>query len=603
MTNYIIGTAGHIDHGKTSIVKALSGIDTDTLKEEQKRGITVNLGFTYFQVGEREVGVIDVPGHEKLIKNMLAGVFGIDLLLLVVAADDGIMPQTREHFEIIKFLGITNILTVISKTDLVSKDRVEEVKLQVEEEFGLKDFSTFSINDEPINLIERIKSKMVDGNEEKEDEFFRMPIDRVFSVKGVGTVITGTSLSGNVSVGDQLEIFPGNETVKVKGIQVHNKPVQTAERHMRVALNINKAELRRGKVIATPKKMQPTLILDCKLQMSEHTLQKIKHLETIKFYYFSEETKARVKLFNQKEVQKGEEVYCQLLLETELYASKGDRGIIRKINPNQTVAGIEILNELGSYANRKDSNYLNQIKLYSEGDTTSLVKQYLLDNILVHSEDLRKKEFDISEVNEEDFVKVENYYIHNANLCQLEEETISILDTFHNENKYVYGINKSELKSKLGIEVKSRVLNGILDLFEEVEYKDIVKLKSFEIALTEEELKMKKRIIDYLGSTFKPPKYNEIYMYFQSREFENVFFSLVKKGEIIKIDEDIYLSKHQLNRLIQVMKKFFETHEVLELSDARAILDSSRRYVVPYLEYLDKFGYTIRREKGRLWRK
>lgn len=601
MSNYVIGTAGHIDHGKTALVKALSGVNTDTLKEEQKRGITVNLGFTYFKVGQKEVGIIDVPGHEKLIKNMLAGVFGIDLVLLVVAADDGIMPQTREHYEIIKFLGIQNVLTVITKTDLVDPERVEEVKLEVAEEFGLTDFALFSIYDDQ-GISDEIEKRIVD-KPETDDTFFRMPIDRVFSIKGVGTVITGTSLSGSVSIGDTLEVIPGNEVVRVKGIQVHKKPVERAEKHMRVALNINKADLHRGKIIATPKQMQPTKILDCSLTMSEHTKQHLKHLERIKLYYFSEELTARVKLFNQKQVSKGEKVYCQLLLDEEVFASKHDRGIIRKVNPNITIAGVEILNELGEYASRKDDTYKERIGLYAAGETSKLVEDYLIQNVVVHSEDLRKKEFDISEVPEANFVKVENYYIHNANLCTLEEQTVIILDEFHQENKYTNGMNKQELKNRLGIDVKSRVLNGILDLFEDVEYKDIVKLKSFEISLTKEEEELRTRILDYLGTTFKPPKYNDIYMYFQSKEFENVFFSLVKKNEIIRIDEDIFLSKAQLDRMIEIYDRYFETNEVLDLASARNVLDTSRRYVVPYLEYLDKIGYTSRKENGRIKRK
>ncbi len=603
MRNFVIGTAGHIDHGKTAIVEKLSGVNTDTLQEEQKRGITVNLGFTYFKLQNKEVGIIDVPGHEKLIKNMLAGVFGIDLVLLVIAADDGIMPQTREHYEIIQFLGIKNVLVVVSKTDLVESERVEEVKLEVQDEFGLTEFAEFSIYDDISSLVEKIDSMLIETNSAKESEQFRMPIDRVFTVKGVGTIVTGTSLTGNVHVGDTLEVYPGKETVKVKGIQVHKKPIQMAEKHMRVALNINKVDLRRGKVIATPNSLQPTKILDCKLTMGKNTKENLKHLESVKFYYFSEETNARVKLFNQKFVSPGESVFCQLLLESELYATKKDVAVIRKINPAITIAGVEILNEQGEFANRKDLDYQKNIKLYSEDETTSLLVNYLHSKTLVHMEDLRKREFDINEVSAAEYVKVETYYIHNDNLDKLHKLTIDTLTKFHKQHKYVNGMNKQELKSKLGIEVKSRILNGILDLFDEVYYKDYVKLKSFEISLTEDELKMKKRIIDYLGNTFKPPKYNEVYLYFQSKDFENVFFSLLKKGEMIKIDDDIYLHKDQFEKLLSIVRKFIEQNKYLEITDARSILDTSRRYAVPYLEYLDKQGYTIRKEKGRIWRK
>lgn len=598
MRNYVIGTIGHIDHGKTTIVKAISGIDTDTLIEEKKRGITVNLGFAYFKLDDQEVGIIDVPGHEKLIKNMLAGVFGIDLVLVVVAANDGIMPQTREHVEIIKYLGIENTLVVITKTDLVDQDRINEVKKSITTEFGFNDFCEFSIKENAVNLIKAIQDKIKLKDDVEEDEFFRMPIDRVFSVKGFGTVVTGTCLSGSVKVGDSLEVLPSRDKVKVKGIQVHKKSVDSAHKHMRVALNVNKAELSRGKIIAAPNKIMPSKILDVKLTLNGKL--ELKHLEKVKFYYFSDEVNARVKLFNQKVVSTGT-VFCQLLLEEELYATKKDRGIIRKLNPNVTIAGVQVMNELGTYANRFDELYSDRIELFDKDDSTSLLDSYLESNLLNHSEDIKKQGLDIADIDSTVF-KIENYYITKKNLDKLSKMVLEILFEFHENNKYVLGINKQELKNKLGLTVKSRIINGILDLIEDVEYKDYVKLKSFHISFNAAEQKMMDSIILYIGNTFKPPKYGDIYMNFQTKEFENVFFSLVKKKELVKIDDDIYLSKVLFNKLTGLLDKFFENNTVLELSDARMILDSSRRYVVPYLEYLDKIGYTARKETGRVKR-
>ncbi len=602
MRNYVIGTAGHIDHGKTTVVKAISGIDTDTLIEEKKRGITVNLGFAYFKLDGQEIGIIDVPGHEKLIKNMLAGVFGIDLVLIIVAADDGIMPQTREHLEIINFLGIENSLVVITKTDLVEEARILEVEQSIKDEFGLNNFVRFSIKESADALIEAIKKRMKTEETETDDEFFRMPIDRVFSVKGFGTVVTGTSLSGTVKVGDLLEVLPSKEKIKVKGIQVHHKPVSVAHKHTRVALNINKVDLSRGKIISTPKKLLSSNILDCKITVSNNTKLGLKHLEKVKFYYFSEELTARVKLFNQKEILPGESVYCQLLLDTELYASKKDKGILRKVNPNITIAGVEILNENGVYANRFDDAYSTQIKLFDQGDKLSQIDSYFENNNLVHLSDIQKQGFSVDDL-PNTINKIENYYISNNNLNKLQEKVVDILTVFHSDNKYILGINKQELKTKLGLDVKSRVLNGILDLMNDVEYKQLVKLKSFSISLTEEELKLKEAIILFIGSSFKPPKYYDIYLNFQNLKFEDVFFSLVKKKEIIKIDDDIYLSKALFDKMISLMDEFFNLNEVLDISNARTILDSSRRYVVPMLEYLDKTGYTIRKEQGRVKRR
>ncbi|XMB67686.1 selenocysteine-specific translation elongation factor [Mycoplasmatota bacterium zrk1] len=606
MNNFVIGTAGHIDHGKTSLIKALTGINTDTLQEEQRRGITIDLGFSYLELSsELTVGIVDVPGHEKLIKNMLSGVCGIDLILLVIAVDDGIMPQTREHFEIINHLNVENILVVLTKTDLVDENRVSEVKNVVKTEFGVSNFVNFSIYDENSysNVKEAITSMLVLDDEDDTDTF-RMPIDRVFNVKGHGVVVTGSSISGKVRIGDKLEVLPSKNIVRVKGIQVFKKKVDIAYKKTRIALNISgikQQDLNRGKIISTPNKLIPTKILDVKIKVSNID-GVLKHLENVKFHYLASEVKAKIKLFNIKEINKGEVVYGQLLLEEELYAVNGDLGVLRKINPNITVAGVEIINVHGKFANRKDNSYVEKIKGIEEGDLFNIVSSYFKSNLFSTKKnllsDLGISDNELSEL-DLDVIEVDDIYISKENFNIFKRNVLVILNDYHKRNKYELGINKSELFNTLDLSISSKAATKFLGLIDDIEVTDKVKLKSFQISLSKEENIIAKRILKFVDSNdFKPPKYKEIIAFTDIKAME-VYFTLIKQGEIVKLDDDIVLTKHMISKLLKVLDEYFEKNQILTLTDAREILNSSRRYVVPYLEYLDKIGYTKRVESGR----
>ncbi len=605
MRNYVIGTAGHIDHGKTTLIQHLTGVNTDTLKEEQERGITVNLGFTYLNLlDDLTVGVIDVPGHEKLIKNMLSGVCGIDLVLFVVAANDGIMPQTREHFEILRYLKLKNVIVVLTKTDLVDRDQVDLVKLEIEEEFGLNSFVEFNIKDN--NLIDNVKTSIIDNlsgiDYQLIKETYRMTVDRAFNVTGHGVVITGTSLSGEVKVGDSLELLPSKKLVKVKGIQAFKQKRDVAYKRMRVALNIGNVKLNevsRGMIISTPSSIKKSNILDCKLTITKDLSNPIKHLETLYLYYLASEIKVRVKLLNQKEVGSNE-VYCQLLLDEEIYCASGDLAILRRVNPNVTLAGVEILNVLGSYVSRKDESYVEVIKKYESNDSNDIIESYLKKHPFSKKQQILD-DLDIESFDSELYVNIDRHYLLEDTYKEIENEVVSIVNDFHKSNPYEDGINKVDLLNKLNIDVSIKVFTKFLRETSKFDVSNLVKKKGYKIPLNEKDAKLADEILDELYSYgYQPPKVSVFIQELNSKKKEDLFFALVKRKDIVRIDEDFYLIKQDYDELIKNMDQYFTSNEVLDIGNFRDMYDVSRKYIVAYLEHLDTAGYTKRTPSGRV---
>jgi len=385
MKHIIIGTAGHIDHGKTTLIKALTGRETDTLQEEKNRGISINLGFTYFDLPSgRRAGIIDVPGHEKFIKNMLAGISSIDVVLLVIAADEGIMPQTREHFEILKLLNIKKGIVVLTKSDLVEADWLDMIKEDIKEEF--KD--TF-LEDAPIHAVSS-KTKMgfeelivdidklTEEVEAKDTEgHFRLPVDRSFSISGFGTVVTGTIISGKVSLGDTVEIYPGKVKAKVRGIRVHDVPSELGEAGQRCAINlanIKVSEVQRGNVVAKEDIMEPSLIIDCKLYHIKTAEKSIVNRQRVRLYHGTEEIICRIIPLDKEEIKPGQWAYVQLRLEKPITVQRNDRYIIRSYSPMNTIAGGIIIEPNAKKSKKVTVEYLEELKLKESGKSTNILE-------------------------------------------------------------------------------------------------------------------------------------------------------------------------------------------------------------------------------------
>ena len=391
MKHVIIGTAGHVDHGKTCLIKALTGIDTDRLKEEKKRGITIELGFAYLDLenGQR-VGIVDVPGHEKFVRNMLAGAGGMDLCMLVVAADEGIMPQTVEHLDILSILGIKNGVIVITKTDLVEPEFVELVAEDVKELVQ----GTFLENapivpvsvykEQGLDKLKQILQEQCAALPERGDAgHFRLPIDRVFTLKGFGTIVTGTLMEGKLKKDQNIVLYPENVPVKVRSLQVHSKDAETALAGQRVAVNVpdrKKEEILRGDVLATADSLYPTMMVDVKLEVLKHTDRVIKHGSRVHIYHGTKELLGKVALMNQDEVKAGECAYAQLRLEEKTVLRKGDHFVLRFYSPVETIGGGVVLDACPKKHRKNDKSAYYTFETKEHGTESERIELAYLEH-------------------------------------------------------------------------------------------------------------------------------------------------------------------------------------------------------------------------------
>jgi selenocysteine-specific elongation factor len=468
MRNIIIGTAGHIDHGKTTLIKALTGRETDRWEEEKRRGITIDLGFTYFDLPDGgKAGIIDVPGHEKFIKNMLAGVVGMDMVLLVIAADEGIMPQTTEHLNILNLLGVENGIVVMTKCDMVEKEWISLVKDDIRESLRL----TF-LEDAPIvevssktgyginNLMHAINSLAENSVEERElNTIARLPIDRVFSITGFGTVITGTLITGILNKGEEVEIYPVNKLCRIRNIQVHSSDAEKAYAGQRTAINlsnIKKTDIYRGCVIAPVNSMKNTKMLDVKLNLLKGSKRVIINRSRLHLYTGTSEILTRLVLLDRDELRPGESCYAQLRLEEEIAVRRGDKFIVRFYSPMETVGGGEIIEPVPMKRKRFDEDLIEELKVKEKGRGADVIekiiketKDFISASALAKTTALTEAEVKESiEILEEEekislfTVKNEKYVWHKCYEIETEEKLEKYLFTYHKENKYAKGAKK-----------------------------------------------------------------------------------------------------------------------------------------------------------------
>ena len=474
MKNIIIGTAGHIDHGKTALIRALTGKETDRWEEEKRRGITIDLGFTYFDLpsGDR-AGIIDVPGHEKFVNNMLAGVIGMDLVMLVVAADEGMMPQTREHVDIMSQLGVEKSIVVLNKCDLVDDEWKELVKEEIKEELIGSVFEkanmieVSAMTGEGIdNLIKEIVHMTQDEVTEKDiNTIARLPIDRSFSISGFGTIVTGTLISGSIKKDDELEIYPTGKKAKIRSIQVHGKDVKECFAGQRSAINISnlkKDEIKRGCVLAPPNSLEDTMMLDVKLNVLNSSERILSNRCRLHLFTGTSEVLCRAVLLDTEEAAPGDSCYAQLRLEEKIAVRRGDKFIVRFYSPLETVGGGVILDANPTKKTPFNKDQLEEIKRKEEGSHSDIVE--LL--VKKHPEMITIKEIGkltglsieevnecINELKEENLVltyemKKDVYVYHSSEEMRLKRETIEFIKNFHHENPYKFGVGKSLLKTK-----------------------------------------------------------------------------------------------------------------------------------------------------------
>lgn len=633
MKHIIIGTAGHIDHGKTTLIKALTGRNTDRLKEEQERGISIELGFTYFDLPRgKRVGIIDVPGHEKFIKNMLAGVAGIDIVLLVIAADEGVMPQTAEHLAILDLIGVDKGFVVLTKSDLVDEEWLAMVKEDIRENLAgtfLENAPIMPVSSvkktgiqEVINLIDKLSMEIEDRQVE---DMPRLSIDRVFSIQGFGTVVTGTLLSGSLNVGDEVEIFPKGEVGRIRSLQVHGNSTDTAYAGQRVAINlagVKKDEIDRGDVIAPKNSMKPTSMLDVKVKIIKSIDRIIKNRTRVRLYIGTKEVLARIVLLDKDELSPGEECYAQLRLEETIVAKRGDRFILRFYSPMFTIGGGEILEPNPRKKKRYDEKAIEELKLKETGDIKDVIENIILDNskafptikeISTSTAMLEDKvKEDVMNLKKEGKVVIFNltkdlHVIHIDYYNDLKSKIINHLESYHKKFPLRLGMLKEEIRSKYLGNIKPLIGEKFIDLLIEEGYveqhKENIYIKGFKVQYNEEQNAIKEKIINNLKSYgFTSPKVDDLIksIGYDKKEVEEVLLSLINNGDIVKLNEDVYLYEETIRKSITLIKDYLEKNTFITVAQFRDMLDTNRKTALALLEYLDQIKITKRDGDKRL---
>lgn len=608
MRDIVVGMVGHIDHGKTTVVKYLTGVDTDTLPEEKSRGMTINLGFTQikFDDGSR-VGLIDVPGHEKFIKNMSAGVSGVDYLLMVIACDDGIMPQTEEHFQILKLFGVKKGMILLTKRDLVDEKRYEEVKKQCREYFKGSFLENspllpLSITDiESYNTLKNLlKEELKKIDLEEKERYFRMDIDRVFSVKGFGCVVTGTVKSGKISVGDTLTIYPQNKMVKVKGLESHGEKKDSIGTGNRCAINlagIESSEIKRGDIIG--KSLLTGDKIECKLTLLESS-PKIKNNHRIRLNIGTDEIIGRVKIYEKNCILAGESAFVQIDLEEVLGGVLKERGIVRNYSPISTIGGIELLDFSKKEFNRKDTKQIELLKVLSQEDNEKKVEELIkIDRELENIFSLFGEEISLENLIETKKVfLLDKKYIHRDILLEKISIIVDELEKFYSENRLVRGILKSQIKERYFKNYSLKDYNKFfdLDLVKEkiIVVDELVALKEFKIRLNKEEKNMKEEIFSY----YKEQKFNlKPYSYYlevtkDKNLFEQVHRYMVEEGFIQYLEEEYYILNGYLKESTKLITNFLEKNRKIQVKEAKEVLNNSRDSSILILRKLDTLKVT-----------
>jgi len=632
MKQIILGTAGHIDHGKTSLVKALTGIDTDRLKEEKERGITIELGFAYLDLpnGQR-LGIIDVPGHERFIKNMVAGASTIDLVALIIAADEGVMPQTREHLDICSLLGIQKGLVALTKIDMVEGDWLDLVQEDIKEFLkgtfleGAPILPVSSSTGQGIpELIAVLERLSVEVEERSSAGIFRLPVDRVFTMRGFGTVITGTAMSGILSVGDQVHIYPQEIQAKVRGIQVHNQDTEQVRAGLRTAINlqgIEKATVNRGDVVASPMGLYPTWLLDISIRLLKSAQRPLKHRSQIRFHSGTNEILGRVILLEGEEIKPGESQFCQIRFSEPVALLPGDLAVIRSYSPVQTIGGAEVLNVIPAKHKRHHSEVVDQLQILRSGtysEKTALqvllagatgISRQKLGQVLPFPP--KKLDDQIKELLSQKVLiqwdKENKVIIHQQELSKLNKAALQELEGYHQANPLKPGLIKEELKSRLPQIREAKLFNFLLNQLAEqgvlVQEKELVRLKDHKVQLKEDQQAVRDSLEKiYLTSGLQPPYFKELAEKFTKGQPRQVLELMVKEGKLVKVKEDLYFHKQAMEELKKKLVQWLKEKGEITTPEFKDLTQTSRKYTIPLLEYFDTVQVTMRVEDKRLLR-
>lgn len=626
MKQIILGTAGHIDHGKTSLIKAMTGINTDRLKEEQARGITIELGFAFMNLpsGQR-IGIVDVPGHEKFVKNMVAGASGIDMVAMVIAADEGVMPQTREHMEICSLLGVQHGVVALTKIDMVDEEWlalvIDDIESFVVGTFleGAPIMPVSSATEEGVpefldaldDLANNVPAHATSG-------LFRLPVDRVFTMKGFGTVITGTLISGQVGVGEQIMIYPSGITSKVRGLQVHNQSVETAQVGQRTAINfqgLEKASIARGEVVARPGSLSSSYMLDLRLQFLNSNKKPIKTRTQVRFHTGTSEIMGKLIFIDREELAPGDTTVAQIRLDSPVAVVKGDRYVLRSYSPVRTIGGGQVLNPLPRKLKQADAALVPTIESLSALAPEDIIsfhaKAARYDGVsftsLMVMTNLSEKQLDKALqglLSRREVICVDKnsqIYVHQDVLAGLESEATGHLKHYHGANPLKTGMSKEELKSKVPPMVSDKLyhlmLNGLIRGKKVIVEGETIRDADHKVTLGIDQADAKKKILAaYEKNGLTPPYFKDVASEINMNlaGAKDVLLLLIEEGKLLKAKEDLYFSSQAMSALKEKLIDFLVNNEEISMSQFKELTGTSRKYSVPLLEYFDSQNVTLR---------
>ena len=617
---YVIGTAGHVDHGKSTLVKSLTGIDPDRLKEEREREMTTDLGFAWLQLPNGvEISVIDVPGHERFVKNMLAGVGGMDLVVFVVAADEGVQQQTREHLAILDLLGVRHGIIAITKCDLVDTEWLDLIEAEIEELL-----ETSSLNGSPIARCSAVTqdglSTLVDLLVTATDKLTpqtdagkpRLWIDRSFSISGFGSVVTGTLTGGSLQIGQEIQIIPTMQSGRIRGLQTHNTELQIALPGSRVAVNISglsRDDINRGNILTTPGWLKTTKVLDVSIRIAESTARTLKHNTLINFYSGTAETTARIRLLESEVLFPGEIGWAQLRLENPLPLMVRDLFILR--SGDTTLAGGTIIDTNPKRHRKSDQSVLRRLRLIATGSPRELALVHLKEHGPLDYTDLRT----LMDCTGDTFLTVIQDLTHSQAIVTVSDDNTTqetcyidavtwksqastietIVQDYHRDHPLRMGISKEEIRARLGWQqrvflalISEMCKNNLL-----IDKGNIIATANHSPLLSkQQELEIQNYILRLQAGKFSPPTDNH--------PNSDLIMLLIDRGEVVKLNEEVIVTKTVYDEMVNTTINYIRNHGDITVGQARDLFGTSRKYVLAFLEYLDQLQITRRSGEGRV---
>ncbi len=628
----IVGTAGHIDHGKTALVKALTGVDADRLPEEKQRGITIDLGFAEMKSEDVGIGFVDVPGHERFVKNMLAGASGIDLVLLVIAADEGVMPQTREHFDICRLLHIKSGVVALTKTDLVDDETLELARLDVAELVAssfLKIAPVFPVSSRTGTGIAELKAGLIKaaGKVSRENNIYepRLAVDRSFSVKGFGAVVTGTLASGEMAEGDQLELLPIGREVRVRGLQTHGKSVKISRAGQRTAVNLGGIahdEIERGLVLARPGSLALTQVFDADVEVLDDASRALRSRQRVRVHLGTAEVLARVSVLNELEaIEPGSRGLAQFRLEAPVAAAHGDRFIVRSYSPQRTIAGGIVLDPLAHKHRRSDfknvtSTLVDLAKAFNGDANLAEIFARMSGDRGLTIDELRSRSAlranivnDLIEhaVADGRVVNADGVLVTKAVFERLQAATVEAVEKHHSVDKLSRGLPKELLRDRVfkrsGPEV-FRAVTGELERSGKIQVEqDVMKVASHETRLSPAEQKVHDRLNEiYSNAGLEAPKLDDALVQaatgsgLDQKATRKIFQLFINRGEVVAVTNEYYFSNAALNALTVKLRDVVKASgdPTIDVAKFKDIAGVSRKYAIPLLEYFDRTHVTRR---------